>query len=156
MHGLSRVAALFAMGLPWGVTMAGEDRSITAELRHSNGMTLQVPRAAAVQELADGFRIIPEGSRPVRSSSRIELRLRPGACPRDADALVHEAGNAQISYRIRSEEGGSGGALHVLTAWRQLGNACVMLEHSLQAEVLAKDAFALGWKLIASASLRKP
>lgn len=152
----SRVAALVALGLPWGLMMAGDDRPTGAELRHPNGITVEVPRGAVVQELADGFRIVPEGDLPVRSASRIELRLLPGDCPSHADTLVHDVGGAQIRYRIRSEEAGSGGALHVFTAWRRIGDACLTLEQSLQAEMQAKDAFALGLSIIAGANLRKP
>lgn len=123
--------------------------SDTRTHRHTEGFHLEVPVDAEVSEVPGGVTVRPEGWRTQRSPYRLEVRQLSDA-GEDAGAelaeeLLHEG--RRVRFQRATEEGGSGGPLHVVegVVFLHEGDGVFHLELSEQAEASRAPSEAVFW-----------
>ena len=125
-------------------------------MTHPNGLTIAAPSKPLLSEQTqDGFRIQPQNWTHMRSPQKLLIELRSSP-PAGEWPSTKKAGHETLHYRIDCFEGGSGGEERTLVAWKQVGAKVVWISESVQSETPADSDFEDGWKLLQTASIKKP
>jgi hypothetical protein len=131
-------------GLPaWTSVGFGE------ELRHPNGLRTAVPQGYKVEtSSSDGFRFGPVKAQ--RMIDGIDVR-RVSAMP-----ILKPSGQGVLTtgerYMIEDMGGGSGGTEYQLTAWKEAGDAWIVVVAIEQTE-FGEPSFNAGWAVLERSTL---
>lgn len=127
------------------------------QVRHANGLTLNVAESLPITETSSGFLIIPSETRDRRYSIQATVNLRPGvARPEGEWAKERRVEERVIHYRV--DEGEAGGASgdeieYTLKAWEEYRGGHISYEQVLP-DSLYEHGFDLCWHIIDGASVQ--
>ncbi|HBE32415.1 MAG TPA: hypothetical protein DDW76_10360 [Cyanobacteria bacterium UBA11369] len=122
------------------------------QVAHPNGLLLNLPQSLSVEQTSFGFRVRPQGYQELRSSPEIIVTLYANRQQPEGEwPQVRQIDGRTVHYRVEKEAGGSGGDIHVLSAWEAYPNGYIFFRGDFQVEAPAKPDFTLGWIAIKGA-----
>jgi hypothetical protein len=122
------------------------------EVAHPNGLLLNLPQSLSAEQTSNGFLLRPQGYRELRSPPEIRVTLHDNRQrPEGEWPQVRQIDGLPVYYRIEKNTAGSGGDIHVLSAWEAYPTGYIFLQQHVQVEEPAKPDFTLGWIVIKGA-----
>jgi hypothetical protein len=131
---------------------------LSRHFEHPSGLILDLPEAAyRVRETTTGFAIEPENANTLRNPWTVDVQLQSGAALDRKGTRTRKIGDREVHYRIESDENsGSGGTLHILTAWTPCGRSHLVIIQRGQAEYPQDPDFSPVWTILAGSRCRMP
>ena len=145
------ISALLAASLA-ACEEKGAEVPIAEELAHANGLRTVLPQGFRAATTAAGFEFDEEGE--LRSPKRITI-VRSDAKPElAAEGEQTLPDREEARFAIQELEGGSGGDVYQLTAWRKATDGWIVMTEYVQVEHFDPD-FAVGWAVLGQTRLSK-
>ena len=145
------ISALLATSLA-ACEEKGTEVRIAEELEHANGLRTVLPQGFRAVTTAAGFQFDEQGE--LRSPKKITI-VRSDAKPElaaEGEQTLPDREEAQ--YAVQELQGGSGGNVYQLTAWRKATDGWIVMTEYVQVEHFDPD-FAVGWAVLGQARLSK-
>lgn len=123
---------------------------------HRNNLMVKLPASLAVKETSDGFLIEPADGSNARARRPVAATVERRAAASfkvPADAEQKTVNGRLINYAVATEEGGSGGAEHTLTAWETTNDGLVVYRQTEQSEH-ETPRFELCWQVIENTAVK--
>jgi hypothetical protein len=128
----------------------------TKEVIHSNGLKVRLAESLNVEELPDGFKIMPQGSESRRYPVQVLVRLYSGQQKPEGEwPKERQIGSRIIKYReSKSEAGGASGDQLILTLEAWESNPAGHIFYIYTSPDSEQDV-SLGWRIIENTVIAK-
>lgn len=124
----------------------------TIAIAHPNGLRLNLPQSLSFEQTSEGFLIRPQKYQELRSAPEITVTLHANRQQPEGEwPQVRKINRRSIQYRLAKKVGGSGGDIHILSAWEAYPTGYILFQEDLQVEEPMKPDFTLVWIVIQGA-----
>lgn len=141
--------------LPTGSARAS-DETTSAQLS-LRGVTavVRVPKGWISQAMSGGILVQPSDNTRLRSPPRMEIVLGPEASPTGPWPERRDIDGQPAYFKLLRSEGGSGGEMNELLAWKRCGSGHLMVRYTIQSEwTLGSTDLRVPWAVLESAACR--